>query len=218
MIPGEKVFISWSSGKDSYLAMLKAQEAGLNPGKLLTYIDKKGGSISHGVPVQLLKQQAKALGLPQVLVPVVRGKYAESFHKVITELKLKGFKGGVFGDINLVDHRRWVEKACSRAAVNCHLPLWGMKEEDVLHELLARNVKLLIVALRRDLIEDKWLGRFLDLDFINEIRNKSLSVCGETGEYHTLVINGPLFEEELKIETSGFKTVGNTVLLDYNFG
>ena len=109
-------------------------------------------------------------------------------------------------------------KSLFQGCCKLSLPLWGMKEEDVLHELLARNVKLLIVALRRDLIEDKWLGRFLDLDFINEIRNKSLSVCGETGEYHTLVINGPLFEEELKIETSGFKTVGNTVLLDYNFG
>lgn len=212
---GEKVFVSWSGGKDSYLSLLKAREAGMEPGNLLTFVNKEGCSMSHGLPLQLLKNQARALVLPQVLEPVTWGEYEDSFHRVAGELKLKGFTGGVFGDINLPEHRSWVENACSRAAVNNYLPLWGMEEEDILAELLQRNAELLIVALRSDLLAEKWLGTILGRAFIQELKNKGLSSCGEAGEYHTLVIHGPLFKKRLEVKFSGYRQVEKVSFLNY---
>lgn len=209
------MFVSWSGGKDSYLSLLKAREAGMQPGCLLTFVGKNGYSMSHGLPVELLAKQAQALGLPQVLEQVTWEEYADSFHRASCALRTKGFTGGVFGDINLPEHRSWIEKACQRAAVNCYLPLWGLPEEDILAELLSRKVELLIVALRKDLLEEKWLGRLLDAQFIQELKNKGLSLCGEAGEYHTVVINGPLFRERLDIAFSGYRSVEKVLFLDY---
>lgn len=215
MSAGEKVFVSWSGGKDAYLALLKAREAGLQPGCLLTFINKDSCSMSHNLPVELLSGQARALNLPQILEPVTWDSYEENFHRVSCELKQKGFTGGVFGDINLVAHRHWVEKACARADISCYLPLWGLQEEDILSELLALKAELLIVALRKDLLEDKWLGRLLDDDFIQEVKSRGLSPCGEAGEYHTLVVNGPLFKEKLDVDVSGYSSEEKVIFLDY---
>ena len=215
MNAGEKVFVSWSGGKDAYLALLKAREAGLQPGCLLTFINKDSCSMSHNLPVELLSGQARALNLPQILEPVTWDSYEETFHRVSCELKQKGFTGGVFGDINITEHRHWLEKACARVAVNCYLPLWGLQEEDILSELLALKAELLIVALRKDLLEDKWLGRLLNVDFIQEVKCRGLSPCGESGEYHTLVVNGPLFKEKLEVEVSGYRSEEKVIFLDY---
>ena len=71
------------------------------------------------------------------------------------------------------------------------------------------------MALRKDLLEDKWLGRLLNVDFIQEVKCRGLSPCGESGEYHTLVVNGPLFKEKLEVEVSGYRSEEKVIFLDY---
>ncbi|NMB36243.1 MAG: diphthine--ammonia ligase [Firmicutes bacterium] len=212
----EKVFVSWSAGKDCYLALLKAKENGLDPAALVTFIKEEGRSMAHGLPHEILTRQAESLGLPAVLEPVTWPGYEKGFQRVTGELRQKGFTGGVFGDINLEAHRQWVENACSRAAMNCYLPLWGMAEEAVVSELLERGAQLLIVALRGDLLSKKWLGCMLNEELIQELKEEGLSPCGENGEYHTLVVNGPLFEQKLEISFSGHRQEGKHLFLEYN--
>jgi diphthine-ammonia ligase len=212
----EKVFVSWSAGKDCYLALVKAWEAGLDSRALVTFVSKEGHSMAHGLPREILARQAQALCIPSVRVPVTWQGYEEGFQQVTGELRQKGFTGGVFGDINLVAHRQWVENACSKAAMNCYLPLWGMAEEAVVAELLQRNARLLIVALRGDLVEEKWLGRFLDEKFLQELKDRGLSPCGEGGEYHTLVVDGPLFKQKLEVNFTGHRQEGKHLFLEYN--
>lgn len=213
---GEKVFVSWSAGKDCYLALLKAKEAGLDPAALVTFVGGEGLSMAHGLPREVLLGQAEALGIPIVLEPVTWPGYEKGFQRVTGELREKGFAGGVFGDINLQEHRQWVENACSQAGMNCFLPLWGTDEEAVVSELLYRKAQLLIVALRGDLLAKKWLGCMLDEDFVRELKDRGLSPCGESGEYHTLAINGPLFAKKLEIGFKGYRQEGKHLFLNYD--
>jgi uncharacterized protein (TIGR00290 family) len=212
----EKVFVSWSGGKDSYLSMLKAAEEGLEIGSLLTFIQEdQACSMSHGLPLPLLHKQSKALGIPHIAEPVVWKSYEKGFQRVVTKLKQQGFSGGVFGDINLPEHRQWVEQACCKADIKPYLPLWGMDEEDVLAQLLEKKAELLIVAIRSDVLAEKWLGEYLGLEFIHELKSKDISPCGERGEYHTLAVYGPLFSERLEVRIKGTRHNGKLLVLDY---
>ena len=213
---GEKVFVSWSGGKDSYLSLIKAREAGLDIKSLMTFIGKDGDrSMSHGLPLELLQKQSRALGIPHVLEPVSWDDYEQGFQRIVSDLKEKSFTGGVFGDINLTGHRQWVEDACGKAGINPYLPLWGMEEEAVLAELLSHNAELLIVALRSDLLDPKWLGRILGQDFIQELTAAGLSPCGESGEYHTMALFGPLFKKRVELQYQGTRQSGQVLFLDY---
>jgi len=212
----DKVFVSWSGGKDSYLSLLKAAEAGLEIGSLVTFIQEdQACSMSHGLPLPLLQKQSRALGIPHLSEPVVWKSYEKGFQRVVTELKQQGFRGGVFGDINLPEHRQWVEQACRRADIMPYLPLWGMEEEAVLAQLLEKKAELLIVAIRCDLLAEKWLGGYLGQEFIHELKSRDISVCGERGEYHTLAVYGPLFSERVDVTIKGNRRNGNVLLLDY---
>lgn len=211
----DKFFVSWSGGKDSYLSLIKTREAGMNVGSLVTFVNNDGWSMSHGLPQTVLQKQAALLGIPLVTEPVTWGEYEKGFYKVVGELKSRGFKGGVFGDINLSEHRHWVENACERAGISCFLPLWGMEEEEVLAELLRRKAELLVVALRSDLLHPGWIGRLLDNHFIDGLREKGVSPCGERGEYHTLAVYGPFFKERLEVSWRGYKQKDNVIFLNY---
>lgn len=212
----EKVFVSWSGGKDSYLSMLKAAEEGLEIGSLLTFIQEdQACSMSHGLPLPLLHKQSNALSIPHIAEPVVWKSYEKGFERVVTKLKQQGFSGGVFGDINLPEHRQWVEQACRKTDIKPYLPLWGMDEEDVLAQLLERKAELLIVAIRSDLLAEKWLGRYLGQEFIHELKSKDISLCGERGEYHTLAVYGPLFSERIEVIIKGTRRNGKLLVLEY---
>jgi diphthine-ammonia ligase len=199
---GDKVFISWSGGKDSYLSLLLAVEKKLDIVCLLSFVGADGNSRSHGLKTAMLEKQAAALDLPLVTREVTWESYEEGFEKAVNRLKEeKEISGGVFGDINLPEHREWVEKMCGRCAINYNLPLWLMEERSVSEELFRRGGKAMIVALRNDLVDESWLGEVMDDSYIEYCLNKGISPCGEGGEAHTLIIDGPLFKEPLKFKT-----------------
>lgn len=212
---GEKYFISWSGGKDSYLSLLKARRAKKNVAALLAFISEEGTSMSHGLPRRLLKRQALALELPLITKTVSWEKYEEGFLHAARELKTKGFSGGIFGDINIEAHRLWVENACAKTGIKPLFPLWGMEEKTVIAELLEEEAELLVVALRPDLVDPKWLGQILNQTFIRELGGKKISPCGEKGEYHTFALYGPFFKEKVPVIFSGLREKDNVLFLDY---
>ncbi len=196
--PGDKVFISWSGGKDSYLAMLFAIEHGLKPACLLSFTGADGQSRSHGLKTSMLKAQASSLGIPLHTEEVTWEGYEAGFEAAVKELKDKyGVTGGVFGDINLQEHLDWVEKMSLRCGIKHNLPLWMMEEKNVSEELIRLGGKAMLVAIRNDLVDEKWLGRIMDTEYIDYCLTMGISPCGEGGEAHTLVIDGPLFKTPL---------------------
>jgi len=145
--------------------------------------------------------QAEAIGIPLIQVKTSWEDYEDNFLKVVRELQDKGIEGGVFGDMDLKEHREWVERVCSEIGIKAFLPLWGMKSEELIEELLRLKFKAIIVATRLD---ENFLGKVFDKALVRQISKLGSHPCGENGEYHTFVTDGPVFRKALKV-TGGEK-------------
>lgn len=192
-----KVFASWSGGKESALATYKAILQGYQVSYLVNFLSEDGKrSRSHGIKAEVLDLQSEAIGIPIVQVKTSWENYEENFKKVVTELKEKGIEGGVFGDMDLEEHREWIERVCAELGIKPLLPLWGIGPEELLADFWGLGLKAVTVATRLD---ESLLGRNLDKAFLAEIRKFGSHLCGESGEYHTFVTNGPIFKKLLKV-------------------
>lgn len=147
--------------------------------------------------------QAKALGIPLVQKQTTNSGYEAEFKNTLLALKQEGITLGVFGDIDFNEHRQWIERVCSAGGLAPHLPLWGQNQEETLKDFIRSGFESLVVATKADLLGEKWLGRKIDAAFLtdlNELRKtKEITSCGEAGEYHTYVINRPLFRKRVEI-------------------
>lgn len=192
-----KVFASWSGGKESALATYKAILQGYQVLYLVNFLSEDGKrSRSHGIKAEVLDLQSEAIGIPIVQVKTSWENYEENFKKVVTELKEKGIEGGVFGDMDLEEHREWIERVCAELGIKPLLPLWGIGPGDLLADFWGLGLEAVTVATRLD---ESLLGRNLDKAFLAEIQNFNCHLCGESGEYHTFVTNGPIFKKLLKV-------------------
>ena len=192
-----KVFSSWSGGKDCALATYKAMAQGHEISCLLNCIAEDGQrSRSHGIKTGVMALQAKAMGIPLVQVKTSWEDYEENFKKVVAELKDEGIEGGVFGDIELEEHREWVERVCGEVGVEAFLPLWETESGKLIDEFLKAGFKARVIATRLD---DALLGKVLDEALVEKIAGLGSHPCGEGGEYHTFVTAGPIFKRELEI-------------------
>jgi uncharacterized protein (TIGR00290 family) len=122
---------------------------------------------------------------------------------MLRTFKQEGVNGGVFGDIDFEEHRQWVERVCQEVDIVPHLPLWGESQDKILRDFIDLGFEAVIIATKADLFGREWLGQRIDLNFIkhlDELREtKDITPCGEAGEYHTLVIDGPLFKKRMEI-------------------
>ncbi len=202
-----KVFSSWSGGKECALATYKAISQGHEVLYLLNFVSEDGQrSRSHGIKASVLALQAEAIGIPLIQVKTSWENYEENFKKVVRELKNKGIEGGVFGDMDLAEHREWVERVCSEVGIKAFLPLWGIKAEELIEELLKLKFKAIIVATR---LEETFLGKALDKALVRQISKLGSHPCGENGEYHTFVTEGPIFRKAFKITSGEKKKIDN---------
>ncbi|MDI6824527.1 MAG: diphthine--ammonia ligase [Bacillota bacterium] len=198
-----RCFVSWSGGKDSCLALWRARRSGAEIGYLVTtYSGKTGRTMAHGFPLELVRAQAEALGVELVAVGTGWEEYEVRFKAAIAGLRERGVEAGVFGDIDLPEHREWVERVSREAGLDALLPLWGADQSDLLREWVNEGFTAVIVAVRSDLGLE-WLGRRLDRRCLAELdralTQRGLSPSGESGEYHTLVVDGPLFQRPLEV-------------------
>jgi len=164
-------------------------------------------SWTHGLSSELLQMQAQAIGIPLVQRRSTMATYESDFGGVILALKEDGVRGGVFGDIDLEEHRQWVERLCQQVDITPYLPLWGLAQEKVLRDFIGLGFEAIIVVTRAEFFGEEWLGRKVDLNFLSHLaelkKTSGVTACGEAGEYHTLVTDGPLFKQRVEIlETS----------------
>ena len=200
----EAVFTSWSGGKDCCLACYRAVARGLKVRYLANMVAEDGKrSYSHGLAPRVLEAQAQAIGIPLIQRRARRDNYEAEFKKMLLSLKEEGVSGGVFGDIDLDEHRQWIERVCGDVAVTPYLPLWGEEQEELLKDFISLGFTAIVVAAKAELFDREWLGRKVDRDFLDHLEvlkeTKEVTPCGEAGEYHTLVVDGPLFERRLEI-------------------
>jgi uncharacterized protein (TIGR00290 family) len=195
------IFVCWSGGKESSLACYRAKANGLTPSYLLNMTSEDGSrSRTHGLAREVLSLQAEAIGIPLIQRKTSWTSYEDNFKKTVLELKEAGIEGGVFGDIDLEEHRRWVKRVCKEIGIRAYLPLWGKEQRKVLEDFVNLGFEAIVVAINSEILEKKWLGRKIDHKFLKDItRTENITPCGEAGEYHTLVIDGPIFKKRMKI-------------------
>lgn len=198
----QQVFVSWSGGKDGCLSAYRAHAQGLKLCYLANMVtEDMTRSRTHGVSAAVLRAQSEALGISLIQRPTTWNTYEAEFKTMLNALKEKGIEGGVFGDIDLDEHREWVERVCGEVGITPHLPLWGDSQEEILKDFISAGFEAVVVATRADLLGEEWLGRKIDREFMADLtaRASNVTPCGEAGEYHTLVVDGPLFKKRLQI-------------------
>jgi diphthine-ammonia ligase len=200
-----RVFASWSGGKDGCLAVYRAKTGGRDIRYLLNMVTEDGQrSCSHGISAAVIKKQAEALGIPIAQRPTTSETYEAVFVKTLREFKREGIGGGVFGDIDFNAHREWIERVCRSAGIVPYLPLWLESQSGLMEEFIDAGFQAMVVAVKADLLGEEVLGRTVDREFMSYLTGlkKGITPCGEAGEYHTLVVDGPLFEKRLDITKS----------------
>lgn len=192
-----KAFISWSGGKDCMYALHTfLKDEGNEAGCLVNMCEADGQkSRSHGLSRALIAAQAAAMHIPLVQQPIENDNYEQSFKNVIDDLKKQGITYGVFGDIYLEAHREWIERVCREMDITPLFPLWQKDTLALMRGFIADGFKTIAVAVRKEKLPKSFLGRLLDEDFLTDISTiPNADPCGENGEYHTFVFDGPLFQ------------------------
>ena len=194
---------SWSGGKDSCLACWKAMSRGLKVSYLLNFVNKDSTrAMSHGLDAGILSLQAQAMQLPIIQQRVTWETYEAGFKAALGELKLKGVTGLITGDIYLQPHKDWIDRVCGEAGMEAVLPLWGMDTAQLLTDFIDDGFKATVVSVKTEILGKEWLGRQVDGKLAAELRQLNVDPCGEAGEFHTFVYDGPLFRKPIKIINS----------------
>jgi diphthine-ammonia ligase len=193
-------FCSWSGGKDSCLALHYAILEGGMPKRLLTMMSEDGhGSRSHGLPQPLLEEQARRIGIPIVFHSASWTKYEKVFSSTLADLRVQGITEGVFGDIDIQDHRDWCVRVCGAQGIRARHPLWKRPRRELLEEFIGLGFKATIVVTKAESMGPEWLGRTIDAHAIQELEQLGVDPSGELGEYHTVVTDGPIFHSPITL-------------------
>jgi uncharacterized protein (TIGR00290 family) len=126
-------------------------------------------------------------------------KYEMEFKAAASEIKSKGIEGMVFGDVYLEEHRDWVERVCKDLEILPIEPLWNCPPLKVVEEFIDLGFKAIVVSCKADIFGKDFIGRYLDKDLIQELKMRNICSCGENGEFHTFVIDGPIFKRRIEI-------------------
>ncbi len=200
--PKTKVISSWSGGKDCCLALYRAMKLGYKAGVLLNFISgATGRGCFHGLAGSLLRRQAELLGIPLAQRPVSPDmqEYEKEFKAAVQDIRGDTISHMVFGDIYLLDHHSWVQRVCSEIDIIPLQPLWNEPVDDLIAGFCGAGFKAVIISCRSDLLGKEYLGRYVDRELADELKKKGICPCGENGEYHTLVVDGPIFSRPLRI-------------------
>ncbi len=197
-----KAYINWSGGKDSSLALYHTlNDKNYSVEKLLTNVSGEYQRISmHGVREELLEQQATAIGIPlQKLVLTDQPsmiEYEEHMMRTMNQLQQERFTHSVFGDIFLEDLKIYRESQLTKVGMTAVFPLWKRNTTELIHEFIDLGFKTIVVCVNEKYLDKSFCGRIIDEDFIRNLP-ENVDVCGENGEFHTFVFDGPIFNNPI---------------------
>jgi uncharacterized protein (TIGR00290 family) len=192
---------SWSGGKDCCLAYWKTQSTGKKIGHLLNTYRRESGRVAfHGVRAELVQRQADSLGVRLLQKEVFGNSYEEQFLEALLELKAEHVDGVVFGDIDVKENRHWAEKVCRKAGLDAYFPLWDLDQKCILTSFIELGFKAVVVSVEEKFFNEGDVGSQLDKNWLEHISmlnshgiDPPITYCGENGEYHSFVYDGPGF-------------------------
>jgi len=210
----KKTYFNWSSGKDSALALYKIlQDPTFNLDLLVTTINKDFNRVSmHGLRNDLLLKQTASIGIDLKTIEfpadVTMDMYAEIMKEVMDSLVEKKYSHTIFGDIFLEDLKTYRDNKLAEVDITGVYPLWKKDTKEVLQEFLALGFKAITVCVNAKLLGEEFVGRVIDEQFIKDLP-ENVDVCGENGEFHTFVFDGPIFKNPIEF------SIGEKVLRSY---
>ena len=210
-----KALLSWSGGKDCAAALMRILAEGrLDVAALVTTVTAGYGRISmHGVRTGLLKGQARALGIPLEEAVIPQAASNEAYEAALEGVLLR-YRGSVptvvYGDIFLRDVREYRERHLRRLGFECEFPLWGRDTRELAQGVIEAGMRAVVVCVDGEALGGEFAGREYDSDFLADLP-EGVDPCGENGEFHTFVYDGPIFGRSVNFEK------GEVVLRDGRF-
>ena len=201
----KKTWLSWSSGKDSAWALqVLRQSTEYEVTGLFTTINGAFNRVAmHGVRVELLRLQAQAVGLPLYPIEIPYPCSDEQYDYAMTDFVMRARSEGVrcmaFGDLFLQDVRRYREERMQGTGIETVFPLWGKPTRSLLDEMLAGGLRSCLTCVDPRVLPAEFAGRELTLELV-ESMPPTIDPCGENGEFHTFVFDGPMFAQPLDVE------------------
>ena len=217
--PVSPLFLSWSSGKDSTWALhVLRQRAGVEVRGLITTVNGGNERVAmHGVRGELLQAQAASVGLHLRVVelphPCTNEQYLERMGAALGELEEQGVAGIAFGDLFLEDVRAFREAQVREVGLEPVFPLWGLDTRALAHEMIDAGVRATLACVDPKLCPPEFAGRIWDHDLL-EVLPDGVDPCGEKGEFHTFVSDGPPFAHPIPVSPGIVVERGGAVFAD----
>ncbi|WP_107949255.1 diphthine--ammonia ligase [Lysinibacillus parviboronicapiens] len=197
---GRKFIASFSGGKDSVLALYKAVRVGEAIGLIVMLEEQGKSSRSHGMPPELIHAQAKSLGLPVYTAAASWADYEKIFMGLLENAKNQGAEVLVTGDLDMPAHGCWHDKVTKNVGLKLGMPLWEMNHHEAVEEFINLGFITIVVTVNLSLgMREEDLGRTLTHEYVKELVARGIDPCGEGGEFHTTVIDGPIFNYPIPV-------------------
>ena len=213
-----KTLLAWSSGKDSAWTLHTLRQSGARVDALLTTINEAADRVAmHGVRRALLEAQAESLGIPLWAIPLpwpctnddYECRMAEACRRAVAE----GFETIAFGDLFLRDVRAYREKQLAGSGLTPVFPLWELPTPALARDMIAGGVRARLSCVDSKQLDARFAGREFDPALLDELP-PAVDPCGENGEFHTFVYDGPMFRAPIAIQTGEVRDVGGFVYTD----
>lgn len=201
----KKAVMAWSGGKDSAFSLYKVlQQKEYDVSYLVTTVSATYNRVSmHGVRAELLEQQAEAIGIPLIKLllpePCSMEQYADIMKNHWATLEQEGIDYIIFGDIFLEDLKEFRDKNLAACGVTGVYPIWKKNSKKLIHDFLNAGFKTTLVCTNEKYLDKEWCGRVIDEKFVADLPD-NVDPCGENGEFHTFVFDGPVFKQPVKFE------------------
>ncbi|HMH43941.1 MAG TPA: hypothetical protein VK557_10695 [Pyrinomonadaceae bacterium] len=201
----KKTLLSWSSGKDSAWALhVLRQQSEVEVVGLMTTVNQLYQRIAiHAVRLELLQHQAEAVGLPLHIIdlpyPCTNAQYEAAMEKFIAEAKQQNIECMAFGDLFLADVKEYREAKLAGTGITPLCPIWLTPTNKLAKEMIASGVRAVVTCIDPRQLDASFAGREFNEQFLSDLP-QNIDPCGERGEFHTFVFDGPMFTKPVPIE------------------
>ena len=201
----ELALFNWSGGKDSALALYHTlRNSQFEVKHLLTSVNSETNRISmHGVRLSLLQKQAESIGIPLSLLSLPGEISMDEYDQLMAD-KMQGFldagiSTSIFGDIFLEDLKQYREQKLAQEGLKGDFPLWQRNTKELVNEFISLGFKTMVVSVDGSKLDQSFVGRIIDESFLNDLP-ENVDPCGENGEFHSFVFEGPIFKKPIQFE------------------
>ncbi len=214
----KRALLSWSGGKDCAWALERLRGTPVRIEALLTTINEQADRVAmHGVRRGLIEEQAQSIGIPLWIAPLPwpcpNGRYEEVMAEVCGRAVNEGVEAVVFGDLFLEDIRAYRERMLAGTGLEPLFPLWREPTQTLAHEMIAGGLHARLACIDRKKLDVSFAGREFDARLLEGLPPE-VDPCGENGEFHSFVYDGPMFRRPIAVESGALHEDGDFVFAD----